>query len=221
MLKNPDNQTIIILLGPPGSGKGTQAKLLEKECHLPHISTGDLFREQMTANTPIGQKAKEFIQAGHLVPDEVVLGMLFERIAQIDCARGYILDGVPRTVFQANQLAHHQTKGRVLVFSLEVPDEVIIKRAVSRLVCRQCSTIYNLGFSQPIQPGICDKCGGEVYRRQDDEESVVRKRLNVYRKQTEPLIQYYDHLGLLKVFDGNKPSNVLNAELKQNIPTQV
>lgn len=209
---------VIILLGPPGSGKGTQAKRLSKDYDIPQISTGDLFRENIANETAIGLKAKSFMQAGHLVPDEIVLGMLFERIAQPDCARGYLLDGFPRTIPQADQLAQHQSiKTKLHVLSLEVPDEVIVKRASGRLVCRQCGSIYHRDFSPPTHDQICDKCGGEVYRRTDDDPDVVRKRLQVYRVQTQPLIEYYDRQGLLTAFDGNQPADAVHSEIKSMI----
>jgi adenylate kinase len=209
---------VIILLGPPGSGKGTQAKRLSQDLHLPQISTGDLFREHMSAQTPIGQKAKEYIQTGRLVPDDIVLGMLFQRIEKPDCSRGYLLDGFPRTIVQADRLAEHESmKTKLFVLCLEVPDEVIVKRAAGRLVCGQCASIYNRDISPPLHANICDKCGGEVYRREDDEPDVVRKRLKVYHAQTQPLIEYYDRLALLTMFDGNQPPDIVHAELKHFI----
>lgn len=209
---------VIILLGPPGSGKGTQAKRLALDYQIPQISTGDLFRENMAAETPIGVLAKGFIQAGRLVPDEIVLGMLFERIAQPDCNRGYLLDGFPRTITQADQLGKHQSmQTQLFVLSLEVPDEEIVKRAAGRLICRQCGAIYNRDISPPKQDHICDKCQGEVYRRTDDEPDVVRQRLKIYHEQTQPLIEYYDHQGLLTAFDGNQMPNVVHAEIRRNI----
>jgi adenylate kinase len=214
--------TVFILLGPPGSGKGTQAKRLSQDYQVPHISTGDLFRENMAAQTPIGIKAKGFIQAGQLVPDEIVLGMLYERIAKADCARGYLLDGVPRTIHQANEIAQHQSmNSKLFVLNLDVPDEEIVKRAAGRLVCRQCGTIYNRDISPPVHANICDKCKGEVYRRADDEPDVVRKRLKVYHDQTQPLIEYYDHKGLLTTFDGNQLPDVVHAELKRYIDDKI
>ncbi len=209
---------VIILLGPPGSGKGTQAKGLSQDYQIPQISTGDLFRANMTAETPIGLKAKSFIQAGQLVPDEIVLEMLFDRIAQPDCTKGYLLDGFPRTLSQADQLAQHQSvKTKLLVLNLEVPDEEIINRAAGRLICRQCGTIYNRDLSPPRYDYICDKCGGEVYRRADDQPHVVCKRLQVYHIQTQPLVEYYDHQGILTTFDGNQPPDALHIELKKYI----
>lgn len=209
---------VIILLGPPGSGKGTQAKLLSQDFQIPQISTGDLFRENMTAQTPIGQKAKNFIQSGHLVPDEIVLGMLYERIAKPDCDKGYLLDGFPRTIPQADHLAqHHNVNTTLFVLSLEVPDEEIVKRAAGRLVCRQCGSIYNQNLFPPKKEGICDRCGGEVYRRFDDEPDVVRKRLKVYHDQSQPLIEYYDHQGQLTTFDGIQSQEKVHQELKHYI----
>lgn len=209
---------VIVLLGPPGSGKGTQAKRLAQDYQIPQISTGDLFRENIAAETAIGIKAKSFIQAGQLVPDEIVLGMLFDRIDKSDCARGYLLDGFPRTLNQGNQLSSHQSmKTKVFVLSLEVSDDEIIRRAASRLVCRHCGAIYSRDISPPKEDNCCDKCLGEVYRRVDDEPDVVRKRLEVYHGQTSPLIEYYDHQGLLTAFDGSQKPEVVHAELKSYI----
>lgn len=209
---------VIILLGPPGSGKGTQAKRLALDYGIPQISTGDLFREHMAAQTPIGQKAKAFIQSGLLVPDDIVLGMLFERIEQPDCAQGYVLDGFPRTETQADQLSQHQSmQTKLFVLCLEVPDQEIIKRAAGRLVCRQCGAIYNRMISPPQYENRCDKCRGEVYRRPDDDPEVVAKRLAVYHAQTQPLIEYYDHRGLLTLFDGNQTPDAVYHELKHYI----
>lgn len=211
---------VIILLGPPGSGKGTQAKRLAQDYRIPQISTGDLFRENIAAETSIGIKAQGFIQAGRLVPDEIVLEMLFERMGESDCAGGCLLDGFPRTLNQGNQLANHQSMNtQVFVLSLEVSDDEIIKRAASRLLCRQCGAIYSLDLSPPKQEKCCDHCGGEVYRRVDDEPDVVRKRLEVYHAQTTPLIEYYDHQGLLTAFDGSQRPEAVYAELKSYLDT--
>ncbi|MFI0434678.1 MAG: adenylate kinase [Parachlamydiaceae bacterium] len=206
---------VIILLGPPGSGKGTQAKRLAQDYQIPQISTGDLFRENIARETPVGLKAKGFIQAGQLVPDEVVLAMLFERISQFDCARGYLLDGFPRTLTQADQLALHQSmKTKVCVLSLEVSDNDIIKRAAGRLLCPGCGAIYHRDISPPRQENVCDTCGQQIYRRSDDDPDVVTKRLKVYHNQTSPLIEYYDHQGLLTAFDGSQSPERVYAELK-------
>ena len=209
---------ILILLGPPGSGKGTQAKRLVREYGIPQISTGDLFREHIANQTTIGKAAQAYIQAGHLVPDEIVLGMLFHRIEQADCAKGFLLDGFPRTLNQAEALADHESmNGHIYVVCLEVPDEEIVKRASGRLVCRQCGAIYNQELSPPKQEYTCDKCDGEVYRRMDDDPEVVRERLKVYHAKTQPLMEYYDHQGLLTVFDGCQSPDVVYMELKHYI----
>lgn len=215
---SPQAALSLILLGPPGSGKGTQAKRLTKEYQIPHISTGDLFREHMSKETPIGLRAKGFIQAGKLVPDEVVLDMLFDRLSRPDCLRGYLLDGFPRTVAQADQLGKKRNlQMPFFVLCLDVQDEVIIKRAEGRLVCKECGTIYSRDISPPVHAGICDKCQGEVYRRADDAPEVVRERLKVYHEQTQPLIRYYDEQGVLTCFDGDQPPDVVHAELKRFI----
>jgi adenylate kinase len=212
------NPLVMILLGPPGSGKGTQAKKLSAEFSIPQISTGDLFREHIAHQTPIGVEAKEYMEAGLLVPDEIVLGMLFQRIEQPDCAKGYLLDGFPRTKVQADRLADHESMNtEIFVLCLEVPDEEIVKRASSRLVCRECGAIYNLHNSPPVHENRCDRCRGVVYRRTDDDPEVVSKRLAVYRSLTQPLIEYYDHKGLLTLFDGNQTPESLHEELKAYI----
>lgn len=224
MLEQPILSFIfIILLGPPGSGKGTQAKRLSQVYKIPQISTGDLFRENILLQTPIGLKAKSFIQAGQLVPDEVVLRMLCDRISQPDCTKGYLLDGFPRTIFQADQLAQYQKnrKGKTFVLSLNVPDEEIIRRATERVICQQCHTIYSQTLSPSLCGSICEKCGGELQRRTDDEPEVVRKRLKVYQEQTKPLIEYYIQQGLLASFNGNQPPDIVYEELKRYIDNNI
>lgn len=209
---------ILILLGPPGSGKGTQAVRLSKEYQLPHISTGDIFREHISKGTAIGKKVQEIIRSGSLVSDEMVLEMVRERFSNPDCAQGFVLDGFPRTLFQAEQLfAMISDQAYVLILCLDVPDEVIIERAVGRLVCKQCGTIYHRDASPPTHDGVCDKCGGEVYQRPDDQFEVVKARLEVYHRQTLPLIQFYDERKLLTCFDGNQPRDLVYGELKNYI----
>lgn len=215
---SPQAGLIIILLGPPGSGKGTQAKRLAADFQIPHVSTGDLFREHMAAETPLGQKAQSFVKAGQLVPHELVLDILIDRIYRPDAQRGYLLDGVPRTILQAEDLAKHlDAKTPLFVLYLNVPDDIIVKRASGRLLCRKCGAIYNVDISPPVHEGICDVCGGEVYRRSDDQPDVVRERLRVYHQQTQPLIDYYQQKGLLARFNGNQPPDVVHAELKRYI----
>lgn len=210
---------IIILLGPPGSGKGTQAKQLSKHFNLPHISTGDLLRSEIANETPIGLQAKAFIEKGHLVPDDVVMKMLFDRISQPDCTHGYLLDGFPRTVAQAESLLTHWTvDDSIAILSLDVSDEQIIERITGRLVCRQCGAIFHQKHSPSKLNALCDQCKtGTLYQRLDDQEAVVRERLVVYRKQTEPLIDFYEKKGMLTCFDGSIPSDALFAKIKVHL----
>jgi adenylate kinase len=210
---NPGQVKVVILLGPPGSGKGTQAVRLTKELGIPHISTGDLFRENMSKDTELGQRAKSFINAGKLVPDELVLEMLFDRVSRPDCAKGYLLDGFPRTLAQAEALEKHLAPNTdLVVLDLEVPDEIIVKRASGRLTCKDCASVYNRYFSPPAKEGVCDKCGGELVQRPDDRAEVVEERLRVYHSQTKPLVDFYAKKGVLKRVDGTQsPDQVFEA----------
>lgn len=208
---------IIILMGAPGSGKGTQAKQLAAYYHIPHIATGDLFREHMANETPLGKKAKGYIHSGQLVPDDLVLDMLKERVIQPDCRKGFLLDGVPRTIFQANALEQMIGKNtKLYVLNLEVPDDVIVRRAAGRLLCKKCNAIYNLEISPPKKAGVCDKCGGELYQRADDAPNVVLERLKVYRTQTQPVLDFYKRQGNIANFNGNQPPQVVYEELKKH-----
>lgn len=220
---NEDTQKLIlILLGPPGSGKGTQAQRLAQELGVPHISTGDIFREHIANGTELGRAVQEIIRSGKLVSDEMVINMAKERLSRSDCRRGFVLDGFPRTVVQAEQFAEIVDKNaKILVLCLDVPDEIIIERAAARLVCRSCGTIYSRDFSPPHIEGVCNKCQGEVYRRPDDMPDVVKARLDVYHKQTQPLIQFYDDKKLLTCFDGNQLRDDVFAELKKYIDERV
>lgn len=206
---------LFILLGPPGSGKGTQAVRLSKEQGVPHISTGDLFREHLSKNTELGKRAKSYMEVGRLVPDELVLEMLFHRIAEADCIKGYLLDGFPRTIPQAEALDRSLSSDvKIVAFNLKVQDDVIVKRAEGRLNCSKCSRIYNRYFSPPAMEGVCDKCGGELFQRNDDKLEVVSERLKVYHKQTEPLIDFYKKKRVLTEINGeNSPDQVFNAIL--------
>ena len=206
-------KTILILLGPPGAGKGTQAERLCRELSLPHISTGDLFRANRAQGTELGQRAQKFMDAGQLVPDEVVIDMLFDRVADEDCAGGFLLDGFPRTIPQAEALgARLPADASVRALSLDVPDEALITRLTGRVTCRECGNIHHLEFSPPRAEGICDKCSGELYQREDDSVEVVSKRLSVYREQTAPLVDFYTQLGVLSAVDGNRsPAEVGDA----------
>lgn len=206
---------VVILLGPPGSGKGTQAARLTKELGIPHISTGDLFRENMSKDTELGKRAKAFMNAGKLVPDEVVLDMLFDRVARPDCAKGYLLDGFPRTLPQAEALDKHlAANANLSVVDLEVPDEMIVKRAEGRLTCKSCGFVYNRYFSPPVVEGTCDKCESELMQRPDDQAAVVQERLRVYHEQTQPLVNYYAKKGVLKQVDGTQSPDEVFESLK-------
>ncbi len=197
----------LILLGPPGAGKGTQAKRIVEKYGIPQISTGDMFREAVAKGTELGKKAKEYMDRGELVPDEIVIGIVRERLSQPDCEKGFILDGFPRTIAQAEALDEMlDDMGRKIdaVINIVVPDEEIMKRIVYRRVCKECGAVYNLIYSPPKQDGVCDKCGGELYQRDDDKEETVRERLRVYKEQTEPLINYYSQKEVIHDIDGTK-----------------
>ena len=187
----------LILLGAPGAGKGTQADILCKELDIPTISTGNILRAAIKNGTPTGMKAKAFMDEGKLVPDDVIIGIITERVAEEDCANGYILDGVPRTIAQAEAL---EKAGIVFddVVSIEISDEVIMERMSGRRVCEACGASYHLVAVPPKQEGVCDKCGGKLVQRKDDAPETVKARLEVYHKETEPLKAFYAQRGLLK-----------------------
>ncbi len=186
----------IILLGPPGAGKGTYASRLSSKFNVPHISTGDIVREEIRAATPLGLKIKEYSDRGDLVPDEIITDLLKRRLEKPDCARGFILDGYPRTIAQAEML--DKIADIDLVINLNVPDDIIIQRLSNRMICKVCGAIYNRLTLKPKIDNICDKCGGELYTREDDKAEVVQERLKVYRRKTEPLIDYYRRKGMLR-----------------------
>ncbi|MEV5142528.1 adenylate kinase [Streptomyces syringium] len=191
----------IVLVGPPGAGKGTQAAYLAKNLAIPHISTGDLFRANISQGTPLGQKAQEYMRAGQLVPDEVTIGMAKDRMAQPDAAHGFLLDGFPRNLAQAEAL-DGVLKGDGLkldaVLDLEVPEDEVVKRIAGRRICRnESSHVFHAIYNPPKTEGVCDACGGELYQREDDSEETVRKRLEVYHSETEPIIDYYKAQGLV------------------------
>ncbi len=195
----------LILLGPPGAGKGTQAKMLIDTYGIPQISTGDMLRAALKAQTPLGLEAKKFMDAGQLVPDAVVIGLVKERLAQPDCAKGFMLDGFPRTVPQAEELDKvlaGLSKTIDHVVSIEVPSSELLGRLTGRRTCRACGQGFHVMFDPPKAEGKCDKCGGELYQRDDDNEATVSNRLKVYEGQTMPLIQYYQGKGLLRPIDG-------------------
>ena len=210
----------VIILGPPGAGKGTQAMRLAEELGLPHVSTGDLFRENLSKNTPLGELAKTYMEAGKLVPDEVVIDMLFSRVAAEDCAGGYMLDGFPRTVAQAEALTERlDDSWSTRAVQLDVPDEALIERAVGRLLCRDCGNIHHESFSPPATAGVCDACSGELYKRTDDTAETVSERLTVYREETSPLIDYYGERSALDVVDGARGPEEVFADLRALLVT--
>jgi adenylate kinase len=195
----------LILLGPPGAGKGTQAKLVAEQFGIPQISTGDILRRAVKDGTPLGQEAQVYMERGDLVPDAVVIGIIEERLTQPDCQAGYILDGFPRTEVQANALAETLGKrGGAIdhVVNIEVSDEELIPRLTGRRTCKECQEPYNVTFNPPQREGVCDKCGGELIQRKDDDEETIRARLGVYREQTAPLVAYYEKQDLLRTVTG-------------------
>lgn len=209
----------LILLGPPGAGKGTQAKMLTERFAIPQIATGDILRGAVQAGTPLGLQAKAFMDAGALVPDKVVIGIVRERLQQEDCHQGFILDGFPRTVAQADALQGNLAAlGRQLdrVVSLTVDADALVERLTGRRTCRGCGRGYHVAFDPPQRADRCDACGGELFQRDDDREETIRKRLAVYAQQTAPLIEYYRAAGVLVELDGMQPipavhEQVLNA----------
>ena len=207
----------VIMLGAPGAGKGTQARLLSETFGLPQISSGDIFRENLKNQTPLGLLAKQYMDSGALVPDDVTIKMVMDRLTRPDCAAGAILDGFPRTLAQADALdtALTATGNQVSkVPLLEVSDEAVISRLAGRRVCRNCQAMYHLEFNLPKVAGVCDKCGGELYRRADDEPDTVRNRLFVYYKQTAPLVGYYYAHGVLMALNGDREIEDVQADLR-------
>ena len=200
----------IIMLGAPGAGKGTQAIKISEKYSLPHISTGDIFRYNIKNNTELGKKAKEYMDKGELVPDELTVSILLDRVAKEDCSRGYILDGYPRTIPQAEVLEKALAeKGESIDYAVNivVPDENIVNRMSGRRVCTNCGETYHIVFNNTKTEGICDKCGTEVIQRADDMPETVKSRLTVYHNQTEPLEEFYKKKGIYKEVDGTKPMN--------------
>ena len=195
----------LILLGPPGAGKGTQAKILIKKYGIPQISTGDILRAAVKEKTPMGVKAKTYMDSGVLVPDDVVVGIVAERLAKQDCAKGYILDGFPRTVAQADALTamlRNNGTGIDHVVAITVDNEELLKRITGRRTCKGCGAGYHLLYDPPNQACVCNECAGELYQRDDDREDTMRRRLEVYEEQTSPLIAYYAERKLLRTIDG-------------------
>ena len=195
----------IILMGPPGAGKGTQAKILIKKYDIPHISTGDMFREAIKQGTPLGKLAASYINDGHLVPDDVTIGLVKERLSKDDCAKGYLLDGFPRTIVQAEaleKLTEEINRPIKYVINIDTPKEELVARICGRRVCKKCGAPYHIINVKPKVDGVCDICGGELIQRPDDNEEALNTRLEAYTKQTKPLLEYYEKKGLLRTFSG-------------------
>ena len=206
----------LILLGAPGAGKGTQATVLCEKAGVPHISTGDIFRENIKNNTQLGIEAKKYMDAGALVPDELTIQIVKDRLQKDDCAKGFVLDGFPRTIPQAEMLdAELKAQGIAIdaVINIDVKDDVIIKRMSGRRTCSKCSTPYHTIYNKPKQEGICDACGGELVQRADDKEETVKNRLETYHEQTEPLIKYYGDQDKVIDFDGQKDIDEISQDI--------
>lgn len=206
----------LILLGPPGAGKGTQAKMLTETFAIPQISTGDILRAAVKDGTPMGLKAKEYMDAGGLVPDEVVVGIVRDRLQEQDCVSGFILDGFPRTVAQADALQaslHELNKDLDRVISLQVDTEALVERLTGRRTCSDCGRGYHVSFDPPAKDNVCDSCGAQLFQRVDDREETIRKRLDVYAEQTAPLIAYYRKAGRLLELDGMQPISKVQEKM--------
>ncbi len=207
----------IVLLGPPASGKGTQAARLREALSLPHIASGDLFRENLKNETELGKQAKVYMDRGDLVPDDITIGMVMDRLSRPDCAGGALFDGFPRTIAQAEALGQaladrgHKIS---LVPNIAVPDDVLVERVSGRRLCRTCGEAYHIKFNPPQQPGVCDTDGGELYQRDDDNAETVRQRLKVYWDQTSPLIDFYRRQGVLVEVNGDQSIDTVTADLR-------
>lgn len=208
----------IVFLGPPGAGKGTQANAVSGQMNAPHVSTGDILREAVANATPLGLEAKGFMDSGALVPDNLVVSIVAERLAREDCRKGFVLDGFPRTRAQAEALAETlEDGGRRLdvVVYFKVDDEQVVKRLSGRRICSQCGANYHVDFMPPAREGVCDKCGGALYQRDDDKSDTVRERLKVYYGRTAELIDYYHERGLLREVDASRTPSEVKAEVRK------
>jgi adenylate kinase len=205
-------------MGLPGAGKGTQAEKIVEEYGIPHISTGDMFRAAMKEGTELGLKAKSFMDKGELVPDEVTIGIVRERLSKDDCKKGFLLDGFPRTVPQAealeNILADLERKIDYVI-NIDVDKNILMERLTGRRICKNCGATYHLVFNPPAQEGVCDRCGGELYQRADDNAETVQNRLEVNIKQAKPLLDFYEEKGYLRTLDGQRDISVVFADIEQ------
>ena len=202
----------VVLLGPPGAGKGTQAGGIVEKYNIVHISTGDIFRKNVKEGTPLGKQAKAYMDKGELVPDELVIALVEDRLKQDDCKNGFLLDGFPRTIYQAEAMEKLGIDVDKVV-DIEVGKDTLIKRATGRRVCKQCGETYHVSFRPTKTEGVCDKCGGEVVLRADDEEATVARRIDVYLSETKPLVDYYVKKGKLAHIDGEQDSQVVQKEI--------
>ena len=208
----------MVLLGPPGAGKGTQAKLLEQEFGAVQISTGDILRKAVADQSPLGKQAGDYIKRGSLVPDDLIINLIAERLQQVDCAQGFLLDGFPRTIPQAESLDALLKKLALslnCVLSVRVPRPVIIERLAGRRTCKKCGALCHMVFDPPKRDGVCDHCGGELFQREDDKEETIANRLAVYDAQTAPLVDYYRRQGILREIDGVGSIDEIRARVMQ------
>jgi adenylate kinase len=208
----------IVLFGPPGAGKGTQAKFISEQYNIPHISTGDILRENVREDTPLGKKAKTYMDKGALVPDSVLIDIIKDRLQKPDTRKGFLLDGFPRTLPQAESLdgiLDDINKDLDAVVDIEVSTMELVKRLSGRLTCRNCGATYNVKTNPPKYDNICDACGGELYQRADDTENAIRNRIDVYKKQTSPLIDYYKKKGILMDIDGEREIDEVRSDISK------
>ncbi|MBA2876742.1 adenylate kinase [Thermaerobacillus caldiproteolyticus] len=206
----------LVLMGLPGAGKGTQAEKIVEKYGIPHISTGDMFRAAIKEGTPLGLEAKAYMDRGDLVPDEVTIGIVRERLSKDDCQKGFLLDGFPRTVAQAEALETllaELNRSIDYVIHIQVDKDILMERLTGRRICKSCGATYHLLFNPPAQPGVCDKCGGELYQRADDNEETVANRLEVNLKQTQPLIDFYEEKGYLRHINGQQDIEKVFADI--------
>ncbi|MGN7178529.1 adenylate kinase [Paenibacillus sp. FSL R5-0490] len=206
----------LVLMGLPGAGKGTQAEKIVQKYGIPHISTGDMFRAAIKDETDLGLKAKSFMDKGELVPDEVTIGIVRERLSKDDCEKGFLLDGFPRTVAQADALENilsDLNKKINFVINIDVDQSILMERLTGRRICKECGATYHLVFNPPAKDGVCDRCGGELYQRADDNEATVQNRLDVNIKQTKPLLDFYETKGYLRNIDGQQDINKVFSDL--------